>query len=56
LINGIAYASPTIPVLLQILSDAQDATDLLPGGSLFSLPANSVIELSMPSLSVAGGP
>ncbi|KAF8895919.1 laccase lcc5 [Mucidula mucida] len=55
-INGASYASPTVPVLLQILSGAQDATDLLPGGSVFSLPANSVIELSMPSLGVAGGP
>jgi iron transport multicopper oxidase len=37
-----------VPVLLQILSGAQSATDLLPTGSVFTLPANSVVELSIP--------
>ncbi|KAJ7432445.1 laccase [Mycena galericulata] len=47
-INGETFTPPTVPVLLQILSGAQSATDLLPSGSVFTLPANSVIEISIP--------
>ncbi|KAJ7106687.1 laccase [Mycena epipterygia] len=47
-INGNTFTPPTVPVLLQILSGAQTATDLLPTGSVFTLPPNSVIELSIP--------
>ncbi|KAJ7434461.1 laccase [Mycena latifolia] len=47
-INGATFTPPTVPVLLQILSGAQTATDLLPTGSVFTLPANSVVELSIP--------
>ncbi|KAJ7909597.1 laccase 1 [Mycena leptocephala] len=47
-INGVEFVPPTAPVLLQILSGAQTATDLLPGGSVYVLPANKVIELSIP--------
>ncbi|KAJ7164416.1 laccase [Mycena filopes] len=47
-INGASFTPPTVPVLLQILSGAQTATDLLPTGSVFTLPPNSVIELSIP--------
>ncbi|KAF7351524.1 Laccase A [Mycena sanguinolenta] len=54
-INGIPYTSPTVPVLLQILSGAQTAADLLPSGSVFTLPANSVVELSIPG-GTAGAP
>ncbi|KZP20931.1 multicopper oxidase [Athelia psychrophila] len=54
-INGVSFVSPTIPVLLQILSGAQQATDLLPSGSVYVLPPNKVIELSMPA-GAAGGP
>ncbi|KAF7351508.1 Laccase A [Mycena sanguinolenta] len=54
-INGVAYTSPTVPVLLQILSGAQTAADLLPSGSVFTLPANSVVELSIPG-GTAGAP
>ncbi|KAJ7114440.1 Cupredoxin, partial [Mycena epipterygia] len=43
-----SFTSPTVPVLLQILSAATSATDLLPAGSVFTLPANSVVELSIP--------
>jgi iron transport multicopper oxidase len=34
--------------MLQIMSGAQTAQDLLPAGSVYTLPSNSVIELSMP--------
>lgn len=54
-INGDSFVPPTVPVLLQILSGAQLATDLLPSGSVYVLPPNSVIELSMPA-GAAGGP
>ncbi|KAI0644028.1 laccase B [Trametes meyenii] len=47
-INNASYASPTVPVLLQILSGAQSASDLLPSGSIYSLPSNSTVELSFP--------
>ncbi|KAJ6596336.1 laccase [Mycena vulgaris] len=54
-INGDTFTPPTVPVLLQILSGAQSATDLLLTGSVFTLPANSVGELSIPGGS-AGAP
>lgn len=47
-INGATFTSPTVPILLQIMSGAQSAADLLPSGSIFALPANSVVELSFP--------
>ncbi|KAJ7071631.1 laccase [Mycena amicta] len=47
-INGAQFIPPTAPVLLQILSGAQSATDLLPSGSVYVLPPNKVIEISIP--------
>ncbi|KAI0820681.1 laccase [Trametes gibbosa] len=47
-INDVSFVPPTVPVLLQILSGASSAADLLPSGSVFSLPSNSTIELSFP--------
>ncbi|KAG1733195.1 laccase, partial [Suillus paluster] len=46
-INNVTFTSPTVPVLLQILSGAQDATKLLPNGSVYVLEANKVVELTM---------
>ena len=46
-INGVRYRPPTVPVLLQILSGAQQATDLLPNGSVYVLEPNKVVELTM---------
>ncbi|KAF7984880.1 hypothetical protein HWV62_10867 [Athelia sp. TMB] len=54
-INGATFIPPTVPVLLQILSGAQTAQDLLPSGSVYVLPHNKVIELSIPA-GLAGGP
>lgn len=54
-VNGASFVPPSVPVLLQILSGNMAATDLLPNGSVYTLPANKVIELSMPA-GVAGGP
>ncbi|KAJ7181076.1 laccase [Mycena filopes] len=47
-INGASFVPPTAPVLLQILSGAQAAQDLLPAGSVYTLPPNKVIEISIP--------
>ncbi|KAJ7099745.1 laccase [Mycena epipterygia] len=47
-VNGAEFIPPTAPVLLQILSGAQSATDLLPAGSVYTLPPNAVVEVSIP--------
>ncbi|KAL5514274.1 hypothetical protein ACEPAG_2362 [Sanghuangporus baumii] len=47
-VNGVVYHSPSVPVLLQILSGTTDPTSLLPPGSVYGLPGNSSIELSLP--------
>ncbi|KAJ7694600.1 laccase [Mycena rosella] len=51
-VNGATFVPPTVPVLLQILSGAQAAQDLLPAGSVYSLPPNKVIEISIPGGSI----
>lgn len=53
-INNASYVPPTVPVLLQILSGAQQATDLLPKGSVYVLGANKVVELTMIAPSIGG--
>ncbi|KAJ6482687.1 laccase 1 [Mycena sanguinolenta] len=55
-LNGASFQPPTAPALLQILSGAQDAQDLLPSGSYYSLPPNKVIEISIPGGADGGGP
>ena len=47
-VNGVSFTPPTVPVLLQILSGARTAQDLLPAGSVYVLPPNKVIEISWP--------
>ena len=47
-VNNFSFVPPTTPVLLQILSGAQAAQDLLPSGSVYVLPRNQVIEISIP--------
>src|SRR6202044_2497239 len=46
-INGVAYKPPSVPVLLQILNGAKATADLLPTESIYVLPPNKVIEISM---------
>ncbi|KAG1746509.1 laccase [Suillus lakei] len=53
-INGVTFKRPSVPVLLQILSGAQEATDLLPEGSVYVLEANKVVELTMINGDVRG--
>ncbi len=47
-INGATFAPPSVPVLLQILSGARSAQDLMPSGSVYTLPSNATVELSFP--------
>jgi iron transport multicopper oxidase len=47
-INGVSFEAPSIPVLLQILSGATQASQLLPNGSVYGLAPNQVVELSLP--------
>ncbi|KAG7444704.1 laccase lcc5 [Guyanagaster necrorhizus] len=54
-VNGAQFTAPSTPVLLQVLSGAKSAGDLLPTGSVFPLPSNSTIEVSMPGGVVGGG-
>jgi iron transport multicopper oxidase len=44
-INNATYDSPDIPILLQIMSGAGSAMNLLPRGSLIPLPRDKVIEV-----------
>ncbi|PPR01726.1 hypothetical protein CVT24_001600 [Panaeolus cyanescens] len=50
-VNGAAFHPPTLPVLLQLINGAPPS-GLLPTGSVYVLPPNKVIEISMPG----GGP
>ncbi|PIL31400.1 transporter [Ganoderma sinense ZZ0214-1] len=54
-INGATFTPPSVPVLLQIMSGAQTAQDLLPSGSVLELPSNSSIEITVPAASNAAG-
>ncbi|KAJ7916089.1 laccase 3 [Mycena leptocephala] len=47
-INGVSYLSPSLPVLLQLLSGAAKPTDLLPSEQVIILPSNKIIEISIP--------
>lgn len=48
LINGYSYTSPTTPILLQLLTGQLTASQLQPYGSVYTLPPNKTIELSVP--------
>jgi iron transport multicopper oxidase len=47
-INGASFFPPSVPVLLQVLSGNTNATTLLPAGDVYTLPKNSVIEITIP--------
>ncbi|KIJ65363.1 multicopper oxidase [Hydnomerulius pinastri MD-312] len=55
LVNGVSFAPPPVPVLLQILSGARHPTELLPSGSVYELPRNKVIEVSIPATDLQPG-
>ena len=43
--NNFSFVPPNVPVILQVLSGAKEAKDLLPSGSVITLPRNKVIEI-----------
>jgi len=47
-VNGATFEPPSVPVLLQILSGTQNASDLLPKGSIYGLDRNKSVELVIP--------
>jgi hypothetical protein len=49
-INGATFTPPTAPVLLQILSGARSAHELLPPGSVYTLPRNKTVEVTIPAI------
>ncbi|KAJ7615925.1 laccase [Roridomyces roridus] len=53
-INGVSYVSPTLPVLLQLLSGAAQPTDFLPSEQVIVLPTNSIVDISIPGAGVHG--
>ncbi|KAF9067751.1 laccase [Rhodocollybia butyracea] len=54
-INNISFVSPSVPVLLQILSGTHKAQHLLPAGSVYGLPINQTIEINLIGSSTAVG-
>ncbi|KAG2035309.1 laccase [Suillus americanus] len=54
-VNNNPFEPPTVPVLLQILSGAQEPSQLLPNGNVIVLEANKVVELTL-STTGPGGP
>ncbi|KIY47813.1 laccase [Fistulina hepatica ATCC 64428] len=47
-INGYAYTSPTVPVLLQALSGTTNVGNLLPEGSIYNIQSGQVVQLTIP--------
>ncbi|KAJ7046141.1 laccase 2 precursor [Mycena alexandri] len=48
LINGTTFTNPSVPVLLQILSGAHTAQELMPkGNNVYELKPNQVVEISI---------
>ena len=54
LVNGFIFEPPTVPVLLQILSGAKNASQLLPAPSIYGLDANKSVELTIPGGAIGG--
>ncbi|KIK91563.1 laccase [Paxillus rubicundulus Ve08.2h10] len=46
LLNNVSWTNPPMPVLLQILSGARHPSELLPGGSVYDLPHNKIVEIN----------
>ncbi|KIK22215.1 laccase [Pisolithus microcarpus 441] len=54
-INNVSFVDPPLPVLLQILSGAIHPSQLLPNGSVYILPFNKTVEISMPATDLSPG-
>lgn len=53
--NNFTFIDPSVPVLLQILSGAKKAQDLVPSGNIYGLNHGEVVELNIPA-GALGGP
>ncbi|XP_006460625.1 laccase-7 [Agaricus bisporus var. bisporus H97] len=53
--NNTVFETPTVPVLLQILSGATEPHELLPQGSIYHVQRNKTIQLNIPT-GLIGGP
>ncbi|KAJ7613030.1 laccase 6 [Roridomyces roridus] len=47
-INNISYVSPSLPVLLQLLSGAAQPTDFMPSEQVMILPTNAIVDVVIP--------
>ncbi|KAJ7620440.1 putative laccase 1d precursor [Roridomyces roridus] len=47
-INGVSYISPSLPVLLQLLSGAAKPSDFMPTENVFVLPPNTLVDVTIP--------
>lgn len=47
-VNNFSFVPAPVPVLLQVLSGASTAQQLMPVGSVYTLPPNKVIEITIP--------
>ncbi|THH13854.1 hypothetical protein EW146_g6418 [Bondarzewia mesenterica] len=54
-VNNVSFIPPDVPVLLQILSGAKKASDLLPKGSIYELQPYKSVELVIPGGAIGGG-
>lgn len=56
-INNSTFTPPRVPMLLQIMSGARDAADLMPQGTTYVLPRDKVVEVRIKGTSrETGGP
>ncbi|KAI0059379.1 laccase [Artomyces pyxidatus] len=53
-VNNYTFEPPTVPVLLQILSGAKTAQELLPSGSVYGLQRNKSVEITIPGGAIGG--
>ncbi|KAJ3563162.1 hypothetical protein NP233_g9118 [Leucocoprinus birnbaumii] len=53
--NNVTFAGPQVPVLLQIMSGAHTAQELLPEGGFLSVERNKSVQINFPS-GLIGGP
>lgn len=51
--GNVGFSEVPVPVLLQILSGAREAQELLPLGALATLPPNKTVEITLPGASYA---
>ncbi|VDB96280.1 unnamed protein product [Peniophora sp. CBMAI 1063] len=54
LVNNQTWVSPEVPVLLQMMSGAKKASDLLPLSSVYSLKRNKVYDILIPGVAFFG--